>query len=426
LRLLAPQAAEREVELRLRVDPALPDDLYSDPVRLRQIFLNLVGNGIRFTRKGTVTVTAEPLPGETPAIRCEVSDTGVGIRPEVQERLFQPFAQGQSSASHAFGGTGLGLVICRNIVELMGGEIGFHSTHGAGSTFWFRVPLVPARGGTLPSVIPAMPAMPVGDAEAQRLARHGRRILVVDDRAANRSVALALLRRLGYTAEAVEGGEEALAFLAEKPCAAVLLDLEMVGLDGFETCRRLRRQEEAGGGTRTPRTPVIALSAHTSEEERAQCFAAGMDAFLPKPFRTDELAAVLDLWTRVETGGEPEPAAESLEERLAALKSLGSKTGEPLLAEVVVETFLRQGEVDLAALQRALPQGDGATVAAAAHGLAGSAAILGAADLARCAGELARLARQGELAELAEMTAWAPRLAEVEEEFRMVVQRLAP
>jgi signal transduction histidine kinase/CheY-like chemotaxis protein len=418
LRLLGPQAAEREVELRLRVDPALPDDLYSDPVRLRQILLNLVGNGIRFTRKGTVTVTAEPLAGETPAIRCAVSDTGVGIRPEVQERLFQPFVQGQSSASYAFGGTGLGLVICRNIVELMGGEIGFHSTHGAGSTFWFRVPLVAARGGTPPNAIPAMPAMPAGDAEARRLARHGRRILVVDDRAANRSVALALLRRLGYTAEAVESGEEALAFLAQKPCAAVLLDLEMVGLDGFETCRRLRRQEAAGGGDGTARTPVIALSAHTSEAERAQCFAAGMDGFLPKPFRTAELAAALDLWTGIEAGEEPAPAADSLDDRLAALKALGSKTGQPLLAEVV-EAFLLQGETDLAALQRALPQGDGATVAAAAHGLAGSAAILGAADLARCAGELARLARQGEL------VACAPRLAQVEEEFRAVAQRLA-
>jgi two-component system sensor histidine kinase/response regulator len=254
---------------------------------------------------------------------------------------------------------------------------------------------------------------------------------VVEPGPPNRSVALALLRRLGYTAEAVEGGEDALAFLAENPCAAVLLDLEMVGLDGFETCRRLRRQETAGGGTRTP---VLALSAHTSEEERAQCFAAGMDGFLPKPFRTSELAAVLDLWTRVEAPEkpktdpktnpkiEPEPAAESLDDRLAALKSLGSKTGEPVLAEVV-EAFLRQGEADLAALRRALPERDGKTLAAAAHALAGSAAILGAADLARCAGELARLARQGETPETA---AWASRVAEVEAQFRGVAQRLAP
>ncbi|HET9211741.1 MAG TPA: Hpt domain-containing protein, partial [Thermoanaerobaculia bacterium] len=170
---------------------------------------------------------------------------------------------------------------------------------------------------------------------------------------------------------------------------------------------------------------------HTSEEERAKCFAVGMDGFLPKPFRTGELAAALDLWTGVEALAtvppavqeeeekEPELAAESLDERLAALKSLEGKTGESILAEVV-EAFLRQGETDLAAMQRALPQGDAKTLAAAAHALAGSSAILGAAELARCAGELARLAREGEMA------ACAPRLAEMEEEFRTLSQRLAP
>ena len=290
LRLLAPRAAEREVELRLHVNPAMPDDLHGDPERLRQVFLNLVGNGIRFTRKGSVTVTVEPLERIVPVIRCEVCDTGVGIRPEVQERLFQPFVQGQSFASHGFGGTGLGLVIAKNIIEVMGGEIGFHSTRGVGSTFWFRVPLTPARGSA--GQTPA----PDSDAEARRMARHDRRILVVDDRSANRSVAVALLQKLGYSAEAVESGEAALAFLAKRPCAAVLLDVEMPGLGGFETCRRLRRQEADGG-----RTPVIALTAHTSAEEREKCFAAGMDAFLPKPFHLVELAAALDRWTGIET-----------------------------------------------------------------------------------------------------------------------------
>jgi signal transduction histidine kinase/CheY-like chemotaxis protein/HPt (histidine-containing phosphotransfer) domain-containing protein len=422
LRLLTPQAAEREVELRLQIDPALPDGLYGDPERLRQVFVNLVSNGIRFTRKGSVTVMAEPLERVVPAIRCEVCDTGVGIRPEVQERLFQPFAQGDSSASHGFGGTGLGLVISRNIIELMGGEIGFHSTRGVGSTFWFRVPLVPARGGARRAAVAAV------DGEARRRARHERRILVVDDRSANRLVALALLENLGYTAEAVESGEEALDLLAEKPCSALLLDIEMPGIDGLETCRRLRARETAMGGTsRTPRTPVIAVSAHTSEEEREMCFVAGMDGFLPKPVRAGELAALLDHWTMIEAAvvrssgqeEEPEPAAVSIEERLAGLEALGRETGEAVLTEVV-DAFLQQGEKDLAAMQRALPQGDGETLAAAAHALAGSSAILGAADLARRAGELARLARQGELG------ACTLRLPAVEQEYRSVVQRLQP
>lgn len=404
LRLLAPGAAEREVELRQAIDPALPDDLHGDPERLRQVFVNLVGNGIRFTRKGSVTVTAEPLERFAPVIRCEIRDTGAGIRPEVQERLFQPFAQ---SGSSAVGGSGLGLVISRNIVELMGGDMGFHSTRGVGSTFWFRIPLVPARGGDRETAAPA------AEAEVRRLARHGRRILVVDDRSANRAVAVALLQSLGYTAQAVETGEEALALPAERPCAAVLLDVEMPGLDGPETCRRLRGRE--AGLPVQRRTPVIALTAHTSAEERERCQAAGMDAFLLKPFRTGELAAVLDLWTGIGTSAEPVP--ESLEERLAGLEALEGRTGRPVLAEVV-EAFLRQGEEDLATLRRALPQGDGEALAAAAHALAGSSAILGAAGLARSAGELSRLARQGDL------DSCAQRLDEVEQEYRSVARRL--
>jgi len=258
----------------------------------------------------------------------------------------------------------------------------------------------------------AAPAIPENATEALRQARRDRRILVVDDHPVNRSITLAQLQLLGYAAEAVEGGEEALTLLAERPCAAVLLDIEMPDIDGRETCRRLRRQETAAG--RTPRTPVIAVSAHTSEEEREKCFAAGMDGFLPKPFGTAEIAAVLDLWTEIEV-----PAAASVEERLAALKAQGGEAGEAVLAEVVA-AFLLQGMRDLAAMQHALPAGDGETLAAAAHALAGSSAILGAADLARSAGELSRLARQGEL------DACALLLAEVEQEYRAVARKIAP
>ena len=411
VRLLAPQAGERGIDLRLEVAPRVPDSLHGDTVRLRQVLLNLVGNAIRFTRKGSVTVRveAEQPPTAASTIRFEVRDTGVGIRPEDQERLFQPFAQTDSAASRQLGGTGLGLVIAKNIVELMGGEIGFESNRGVGSTFWFRIPLVRAQGSGLESWTPLGEAGQI----LRRKDRRDLRVLAVDDRAPNRAVAVAMLNGLGYIPEAVESGEEALDLLAREPFDAVLLDCEMPGLDGRETCRRLRAMEKGGR-----RVPVIAVTAHTRTEEREACLAAGMDDVLVKPFHAADLAACLDRWL----GADAADTADDLEERLAALKALAAGPGPspgPDLGTQVIEAFLRQGENDLATMRRALLQEDPHALAEAAHGLSGSAAVLGARGLAASAGELAVLSAGG-----GDLAACAARLSRVEHDFRDVAARM--
>jgi CheY-like chemotaxis protein/HPt (histidine-containing phosphotransfer) domain-containing protein len=238
------------------------------------------------------------------------------------------------------------------------------------------------------------------------------RALVVDDDPVNRLVATAELAALGYTAEATDNGETALDLLAREPYDAVLLDCEMPRLDGYETCRRLRQRETGGR-----RTWVIALTAHSAPGEREKCLAAGMDDHLRKPWRGEELAAVLRRWQ--EDPGSSLPAAESdgIEERLAALGRLGARTGEDVLGQVL-ESFFHQGARDLGILRRALARGDGAAFAAAAHSLAGSSGILGAAGLAVGCAELEKLVRQGDLA------ACESRLPAVEQAWQAVARKL--
>lgn len=238
------------------------------------------------------------------------------------------------------------------------------------------------------------------------------RILVVDDDPVNRLVATAELAALGHAAEVTDSGEAALALLVREPYDAVLLDCEMPRLDGYETCRRLRQLESGGRRTR-----VIALTAHRMAEEREKCLAAGMDGHLSKPLRSDELAAVLSRGPQAPGPSLTAAESASIDERLAALRRLGEKTGEDVLGQVL-ESFLQQGARDLEILRWALTPGNGPAFAAAAHSLAGSSGILGAAGLAVGCAELEKLARQEDLA------ACESRLPAVEQAWQAVARRL--
>lgn len=236
---------------------------------------------------------------------------------------------------------------------------------------------------------------------------------MVDDDPINRLVATAELAALGYAADAADSGETALQILERDPYPIVLLDCEMPGLDGYQTCRLLRQREGEGRRTR-----VIALTAHAASEEREKCLAAGMDDHLGKPLRSEDLAAVMRRWQQ-EAAERLPPAVEpdSIGERLAALGRLGEKTGEDVLGQVV-ESFLQRGQRDLEALRQALAHGDSPAFAAAAHSLAGSSGILGASGLAVGCAELERLARQEDLA------ACESRFPAVEQAYQAIADRL--
>ncbi|MEM9555419.1 MAG: ATP-binding protein [Acidobacteriota bacterium] len=385
--LLAPTARAKGIALDVEIDPRVPDALHGDPARLRQVLLNLAGNAVKFTAQGEVEIRVDSLEhdgDEGRRLRVVVRDTGIGISPDDQRRIFDSFYQAESLAARRFAGTGLGLSISRSLVARMGGTMGFDSERGVGSTFWFILPMVPPKD-EVPATDPAQVVGPDFD--------RGRfRVLVVDDHPFNRDLALSHLAKLGYRATDAPDGETALARLEAAPIDAVLMDCQMPDLDGYETTRRWRRIErDRSSGEAQIRIPVIAVTAHAMAGERERCLAAGMDDYLAKPYRGADLRRVLDRWLRPGaepavdgTGPTPRADAESLapdaEERIAALRRLGDETGRDLLGAAVAE-FAGQGSALRDRMHRALEERDGPTLSDAAHSSIAAAGTLGAARL---------------------------------------------
>lgn len=550
LALLAAQAHEKRIELVCDFDPALGGTVRGDAGRIRQVLTNLVGNAVKFTEAGEVVVRVSRLPeraGRT-AFRVEVRDTGIGIAPEAQPRLFQAFTQADGTTTRRFGGTGLGLAISRQLIELMSGSIGFESEPGRGSTFWFELEL--PRGTAVepePTALPKsarllvvddnatnrrillgqlaglglqaeavadaatalvrlraeaaagepydaalvdwhMPVMdglglaveirtdpklaglplvmlssagpladpatatavgfaafltkPVGEAQLHRClirvlnaARGTRRaetaaaavqtrslrLLVVEDNPANQLVARMLLGRLGHAVELAGDGLQALTQLAHGSYDAVLMDCQMPRLDGYEATRRIRAGAVAGLNRRIP---VIALTAYAMPGDRQKCLSAGMDDYVTKPLRADEICEVL---LRCGLGAAPglergaagargaEPvAAEMLDPVLIAqLRTLPGRNGPSLLPELVA-LFRRDEATRLDLLATLTRERRGAELATAAHTVAGSLASLGARPLRLWANALEAAGQVGDWPEaerqLAALQAAWPRL----------------
>jgi CheY-like chemotaxis protein/anti-sigma regulatory factor (Ser/Thr protein kinase) len=288
--LFAAQAHARGLRLDTQVDPAVPWFLAGDPGRLRQVLLNLVGNALKFTEQGEVgvgvTLVRESV--QEVVLRIVVRDTGIGIAPEAQQALFEPFVQADASTTRRYGGTGLGLAIAKRLVELLGGQIGVQSTPGVGSTFWLTLRL--ARRGEEA----ARPARAViARAGAGSGGRRGR-ILVAEDNAINRLVAVGLLESLGYAVQAVETGGQAVEAVQRGQYDLVLMDLHMPDLDGFAATAAIRQEERAAGQQR--RLPIVALTADAMTGDAEKSLAAGMDDHLSKPLTVERLALVVERW----------------------------------------------------------------------------------------------------------------------------------
>jgi len=281
-----PEAVEKHLRLSLELDPQLPRRVRGDGKRVRQVLMSLAANAVKFTTEGTVTVRVSQVAGSEERIRFEVLDTGIGIAPNMIDRMFEPFAQADSSMTRRYGGNGLGLAIAKELVELMGGTIGANSELGAGSNFWFELAL-PKAPTTLIST-----ARENGAPAARHAPEDAPLVLVVEDSPVNRVVAVSILERWGYHVHVVNDGREGLRALSMQRYDAVLMDCQMPDVDGYEATEELRRRERASDY----HTPVIAMTAHTMVGDRERCLAAGMDDYISKPIRSNTLHEVLVRW----------------------------------------------------------------------------------------------------------------------------------
>jgi signal transduction histidine kinase/ActR/RegA family two-component response regulator len=303
-KILQPALAERGLTMNLSYDAALPRIIKGDPVRARQIVLNLAGNAIKFTERGTVGIEVSRL--DAAHAKISVIDSGIGITDEQLDRMFRRFTQADSSTTRRYGGTGLGLAISKTLVELMGGTIGVRSQPGVGSTFWFTLPLgVPAQApleaepldqSSVPLLLAAVavpgiaPPMAAGFADQASC-----RVLLVEDNFVNQRVAVYMLAKLGHHVDVAKHGREAVEMLSKCGYDLVLMDCQMPEMDGFEATRVIR---DLGSSVLDHEIPVVAMTANAFPEDRARALACGMNDYLAKPVDRSALANMLEKWLK--------------------------------------------------------------------------------------------------------------------------------
>ncbi|CAA7612459.1 Signal transduction histidine kinase [Candidatus Terasakiella magnetica] len=374
--LMESRARDKSLIFGTRISDSLPTWLSGDPARLRQVLLNLVGNAIKFTEAGGVTLHVGPVTADSGRAMVEFSviDTGIGLDEEQKSRLFQSFTQADSSVSRRFGGTGLGLAISKRLVEAQGGGIGVDSTPGRGSRFWFHLPCVEAEPPAAPvSSHPRLAAIP-------RLS-----ILLAEDNPVNQAVALGFLAQGDHRVSVANDGAEAVVMATTGNFDLILMDMQMPKIDGLEATRRIRALPPPVGAI-----PIIALTANAMREDLDRCTAAGMNAHVPKPVEVEQLFAAI-----AQVIGVMQPLAADVdapaEEKNTAL-NLGPNLDE-LVGYIghdgvveVIKVFLSQGTAACGALRQA--KGNLALIKELAHNIKGMAGSVGCISLAEFASSI--------------------------------------
>jgi CheY-like chemotaxis protein/HPt (histidine-containing phosphotransfer) domain-containing protein len=393
--LLHHKAAAREIELIVNIAPDVPSSLIGDPGRLRQILMNLVGNGIKFTDDGHIRIDVKRLesaPDGPVNIEMSVTDTGIGMTPEQQAQLFQAFTQVDSSSTRRFGGTGLGLAISKRLVELMGGEIGVESQRQVGSRFWLRLPMR----------VPLAEEMPLNEesaasdepAAAEQASRSKPRLLVVEDNEVNARMAMMMLEKHGYPAEVACDGEEAVDRFATGVYDGVLMDCHMPRMDGYEATRAIREIESSTTWQR-PRCRIIAMTANVMSGERERCLEAGMDDYVSKPLRAKPLTEALNrISVLAETKEDAEAPPWSPDDESTAHDAIQQLADELSVEDTLelIENWLKDTPERILDLEKLVVGEDQSALRRTAHSLKGSSSLFGLTYLYSLCRELEQLA----------------------------------
>jgi CheY-like chemotaxis protein len=405
IELLKPEAQAKGLVVRAETDADVPFTVAGDAGRLRQVLVNLLGNAVRFTPAGEVSVhlALDGSSGDEIVLRLTVSDTGIGITPDALERIFEPFVQAETSTASRYGGSGLGLAICRQLVDLMGGRIEARSEPGRGSAFLFTVRV------SRPGSVTAGAAGEDGDGVegAPLVRRWSGRVLVAEDNAVNQLVIVRQLEARGLSADVAASGVEAVDAWARIPYDLVLMDCRMPDMDGYEATREIRRREDGGR-----RTPIVAMTADALPEYRQRSLDAGMDVHLAKPVGARDLDSVLDRFVP-SSPGSVEPAIDP-----AAFDEVRLSMGPGFGA--VVERYLEDATSSLEALREAAGRRDDRAVEHIAHRLKGSSGIVAARTVARLCQRLVDDPREGALT----IEALDEELTRVREQLQASVRRL--
>ncbi|MBI5474625.1 MAG: response regulator [Ignavibacteriae bacterium] len=388
--LLNQKAQQKGVLICTEIQDAVPTFLLGDPVRLRQILTNLIGNAVKFTERGSITIqcTVESQESTRVSLRLAVVDTGIGISAEAQRRLFQPFSQADGSTTRKYGGTGLGLAIAKQLSEMMNGTIGVESMAGEGSTFWFTAVLEKPSEEHLARLHAAV----VEKGNTIQALPDDLRILLVEDNLVNQKVAVRMLQKMGCTPAIANNGREALQFVTKKQYDIILMDCMMPEMDGFEATQAIRALT-----TLSEQPTIVAMTASILQSERDRCMACGMNDYLPKPINKDSLFGMVTKWARQSAAASPQAVSEQRESEPAPAAKLSPisfldehrvnelrevSDGDDSLLIELIEVFLRDMPERLVTLQEAIDKNEAHTVQLVSHTIKGGARNLGASKLA--------------------------------------------